>query len=74
MTPVNNPINTSQARNLARMLARHSHLDLQSCLAIVVLLEMGELGHTGDNLAEAFDQAMNVHRTQVKNERLSRIA
>lgn len=73
MTPANNPINTWQARELARILAKHSHLDLQSCLAIVVLMEMGELGHTGNELAEAFDQAMNVHGAAVKNECLVRL-
>lgn len=69
---VNAPLgNTSQARELARTLAKHSHLDLQSCLAIVVLLEMSELGHAGADLTEPFDEAMKVHATEVRNERLA---
>lgn len=53
----------------AKMLAKHSHLDLQSCLAMVVLQELGELGHTGAELTEAFDESMKVHGTAVMNER-----
>ena len=53
----------------AKMLAKHSHLDLQSCLAIVVLHELGELGHTDEALTEAFDESMKVHGTAVKNKR-----
>jgi len=71
---VNRPVgNTAQTRELARTLAKHSHLDLQSCLAIVVLLEMGELGHTGNDLTEAFDEAMRAYATEVQNERLASI-
>lgn len=62
---------TSQAILLARTLAKHSHLDLQSCLAIVVWLEIGELGYTENDLMEAFDEAMLVHATDVRNKRLA---
>ena len=53
-----NPVigDTDEVRALARILGQHSHIDAQSCLAIVVLLELVELGHAGDDLTEAFDQ------------------
>ncbi len=68
-----NPVigDTDKARALARILGQHSHLDAQSCLAITVLLELIELGHAGDDLAEALDHAMRVHATEVLTERLA---
>ena len=63
----------SETHDRAKMLAKHSHLDLQSCLAIVVLQELGELGHTGTDLTEAFDEAMKCHGTVIRNERLAAV-
>ena len=63
----------SETHERAKMLAKHSHLDMQSCLAIVVLQELGELGHTGEDLTEAFVESMKCHGTAVKNERLAAI-
>lgn len=57
-------------RERAKVLERYSHLDLQSCLAIVVLQELAELGHSGTELTEAFDESMKVHSTAVINERI----
>ena len=65
---------TERQRDLARVMQKHSHFDLQSCLAVVVLHELGQLGIDSEELNESYDAAMTAHRTEIQNRQLAKIA